>query len=252
MRRMTATVIALLAACLAITAVALAQGPSEPLPVDTDADGVEDSLDECPNKSGVESASGCPDKDGDSFRDGKDACPSRAGVERHDGCPGPYVVRTYKLKPRKHVHRRKHFTPDCCPSPSEVGRIADLEQRRWGGPSIRGRIYCESTNNYLATNGQYRGLLQIGSWWSYAYAQTPREVVLRDEHKRKRPVYRVKVYDTGRKERHRIRRMTQIVHVKKVGRLPSGASPYHGWAAIRVGQRAVSGDGPNTYWECGL
>ena len=192
------------------------------------------------------------DRDGDGFLNADDACPHEFGKPKHDGCPTRYVVRSKVVRPKKHINRTRHFTPTCCPSSSEVGRIADLEQARWGGPSIRGRIYCESRNNYGATNGSYRGLLQIGSWWNYAWPRTPRDVTVKDEFWHKVWVKRVRRFNTGALQRFKTRKVRQHVHLKKEGKLPDGASPYHGWAAIRVGQRAVSGDGPSTAWSCGL
>lgn len=201
---------------------------------------------------GVAGAQTSQDRDSDGYEDAADACPYHAGVGDHDGCPGPYVVHSKVVKPKRHVKRVRHFHPDAHPSPSEVYKIERLEQERWGGPSIRNRVYCESRNLWNATNGQYHGLLQIGSWWSYAWSQTPRDVRIKRVVTRRMPVYKVKVYDTGKRTKTRIRSRRQRVSRIKKGHLPSGADAYHGWAAIRVGQRAVSGDGPSTSWSCGL
>lgn len=69
---------------------------SDPLPVDSDGDGVPDSSDACPNQAGSQ-ADGCPpppppppaDTDGDGVPDSQDACPNVAGSQA-DGCnPAP-------------------------------------------------------------------------------------------------------------------------------------------------------------------
>ena len=42
---------------------------------DSDGDGVNDNIDECPNQAG--SISGCPDSDGDGIADKNDECPNQ-------------------------------------------------------------------------------------------------------------------------------------------------------------------------------
>jgi hypothetical protein len=170
------------------------------------------------------------------------------------------AVGTAMAAPKQHVHRphkhltiKRHFHPTAKPSPRQVKKIARVERQRWGGPSILGRIWCESGYRWSARNGPYRGLLQIGPWWSYVYpARTPRKVKIVRHNRRRVPVHRVTVWDSGRRTRERIGVVRQRVTSIRRGKLPKGASPYHGWAAIRVGQRAVSGDGPSAAWECGL
>lgn len=60
-------------------------------PVDTDNDGIVDSLDKCPTQAGTAKYNGCPvpDSDGDGVNDEQDKCPQQAGVARYDGCPIP-------------------------------------------------------------------------------------------------------------------------------------------------------------------
>ena len=58
---------------------------------DSDGDGIEDALDDCPWASGTSTTDrdGCPDSDGDGVDDSIDDCPFAAGnssVDR-DGCP---------------------------------------------------------------------------------------------------------------------------------------------------------------------
>jgi outer membrane protein OmpA-like peptidoglycan-associated protein len=58
-------------------------------PVDTDKDGVVDSVDACPEIPGLASLQGCPDKDGDGIADKDDKCPDVPGIARYNGCPIP-------------------------------------------------------------------------------------------------------------------------------------------------------------------
>lgn len=62
-----------------------------PPPVDTDKDGINDSLDKCPSVPGLAKYDGCPipDTDKDGINDEEDKCPSVAGLPRYQGCPVP-------------------------------------------------------------------------------------------------------------------------------------------------------------------
>ena len=57
--------------------------------VDTDSDGIIDSLDKCPDVKGVIQFDGCPmpDTDNDGLADDLDDCPSEAGPIKYKGCP---------------------------------------------------------------------------------------------------------------------------------------------------------------------
>ncbi|HMC95195.1 MAG TPA: OmpA family protein, partial [Polyangia bacterium] len=69
------------------------------VPLDTDGDGIPDSVDKCPtepeDKDGFEDADGCPDPDNDTdgIPDKADKCPNepedKDGFEDADGCPDP-------------------------------------------------------------------------------------------------------------------------------------------------------------------
>jgi OOP family OmpA-OmpF porin len=63
--------------------------PKGSLVIDSDLDGVCDSLDKCPSTPGLASYHGCPstDSDGDGIADDKDKCPSQAGILANEGCP---------------------------------------------------------------------------------------------------------------------------------------------------------------------
>ncbi len=60
-------------------------------PVDTDKDGIIDSLDKCPTVPGLAKYNGCPipDTDKDGINDEEDKCPDVAGLARYGGCPIP-------------------------------------------------------------------------------------------------------------------------------------------------------------------
>ncbi len=66
----------------------------KPLPVaplDTDKDGIIDSLDKCPTVPGLAKYEGCPvpDTDKDGINDEEDKCPTVSGLARYQGCPIP-------------------------------------------------------------------------------------------------------------------------------------------------------------------
>ncbi len=61
--------------------------PPPPVVLDSDDDGVVDSLDQCPTIAGLEQFNGCPDTDGDGISDKDDACPLVAGLAQFNGCP---------------------------------------------------------------------------------------------------------------------------------------------------------------------
>ena len=54
---------------------------------DTDGDGIIDKMDACPNVPGIKRMNGCADTDGDNIADNKDDCPKVAGIARFNGCP---------------------------------------------------------------------------------------------------------------------------------------------------------------------
>jgi OOP family OmpA-OmpF porin len=62
-----------------------------PPPMDTDKDGIIDSLDKCPTIPGLVKYDGCPvpDSDKDGINDEEDKCPQVFGLARYQGCPIP-------------------------------------------------------------------------------------------------------------------------------------------------------------------
>jgi outer membrane protein OmpA-like peptidoglycan-associated protein len=61
-----------------------------PVP-DTDNDGIDDETDKCPDKKGLAKYTGCPvpDTDADGINDEEDKCPDQFGMARYGGCPVP-------------------------------------------------------------------------------------------------------------------------------------------------------------------
>lgn len=63
--------------------------PATPPPVvDSDGDGIVDTIDKCPSASGLPANAGCPDLDGDNdgVVDRLDKCPMEAGIKENEGC----------------------------------------------------------------------------------------------------------------------------------------------------------------------
>lgn len=63
--------------------------PAPTPPVDTDKDGIVDSLDKCPTVPGLAKYQGCPvpDTDKDGINDEEDKCPTQPGPASNNGCP---------------------------------------------------------------------------------------------------------------------------------------------------------------------
>ena len=163
----------------------------------------------------------------------------------------PHVVRTRVKRPRP-IRKVKRFVPWATPSPSQVSKIIVWEQRRWGGPSLAARVWCESKNRWNAVNGPYRGVLQFGPVWESMWPGTPRGVRVVKRSRVRRPKVRITRYSDGTRKIKRLGKVWVRKTVILKGRLPKNPSPFHAWAAIRVGQRAVSGHGPSTGWSCDL
>jgi len=163
----------------------------------------------------------------------------------------PHVVRV-RIKRPKPIRKVRRFKPWATPSPEKVKQIIIWEQQRWGGPSLMGRVWCESKYLWHASNGQYRGVLQFGPIWSSMWPGTPRDVKIVKKTTVKRHKIRITRYSDGTRKRKKLRKVKVPKTVILKGKLPKNPSPFHAWAAIRVGQRAVSGHGPTTSWECNL
>ncbi len=167
----------------------------------------------------------------------------------------PQVLHQWKKRP-KSERVVKRFVPTGSPSSSYVQNvIIPYEAERYGTSPIYDRVECESTYNHAATNGTYNGLIQTnyaywGPAWGDVLAEGDLGVTFKTKKRVARGVYRVRLWDNGKKTFNRI----AIQHVRRVivqkGRLPKDATEWHGWAAIRVGTRAVAGVGPTTYWAC--
>lgn len=55
--------------------------------LDKDKDNVADNFDKCPDIAGLERFEGCPDSDGDGVQDSEDKCPDVVGLPKFSGCP---------------------------------------------------------------------------------------------------------------------------------------------------------------------
>jgi OOP family OmpA-OmpF porin len=60
-------------------------------PDDTDGDGIYDTVDNCPTVKG--NLNGCPDTDSDGIADAMDDCPLVAGISNNKGCPETLVAK---------------------------------------------------------------------------------------------------------------------------------------------------------------
>lgn len=58
-----------------------------PVVIDSDNDGLSDSVDRCPMDAGPAAFGGCPDRDGDGVSDADDKCPKVPGPLAMGGCP---------------------------------------------------------------------------------------------------------------------------------------------------------------------
>lgn len=160
---------------------------------------------------------------------------------------GSYIERPPKVK----IFKRK-IVPLAQPTPDQVRRIVAYEMSLWGGPNPLGRIACESGLRWNAVNGQYRGLLQFGPVWQAMWNGTPRLVRYVRERVVKVRSKKVTVYSNGRIHKRPGPLVTQRRITILSGALPADSTPFHGHAAIRVHQRAISGHGLSTGWECPL
>lgn len=193
------------------------------------------------------------DTDGDGVADEDDRCVAEVGQVQHLGCAKPVPLESKITRPDSRVTVRvRHWRPWATPTTRQVMIILREEQDRWGGPWLGNRVACESGYSWSATNGQYAGLLQFGSIWSSMWPGTPRGVKYVSTEKKRKPIVRHTLLTSGEWTHRKIGSVRQKKTVIRKGRLPRNPDAYHGWAAIRVGQRAVSGDGLTTSWACGL
>lgn len=158
-------------------------------------------------------------------------------------------------RPHKVVTRVRKWTPPATPSPSYVrSTIIPYEASLWGVSTgwLSGRVACESRYNWNARNGQYMGLLQFG-WnaWGRAWATMPKRVEIRTTRSRLKRSKVVLLFSDGSREVVRGRLHRQLVVTKHRGRLTQN-TPYHAWAAVRGGARAMAGLGGvrNSEWGC--
>lgn len=163
-----------------------------------------------------------------------------------------YRKRVTWLFPKRNIRKRVRFRPWDNPTKKQSLKIMEIEQNIWGGPSLYNRIYCESKFKPKWVVGRYSGLLMIdSSWWEYVWPKTPKRIVYKTTSRKKLPIYKITLWSDGKRVKKIIDRKAVSIKRINIGHLPKRASTTHGWAAIRVGQRAVSG-GPPATWSCSL
>jgi len=97
-------------------------------PIDTDKDGVADYQDQCPTEPGTAATQGCPDRDGDGVADKDDRCPDQAGTAALQGCPdadGDGVADDQDKCPDTPAGVR--VGPDGCPTDADGDGVPDNE-----------------------------------------------------------------------------------------------------------------------------
>lgn len=133
---------------------------SKPKIIDSDGDGIRDSIDKCPNIRGVISGFGCPDKDKDGIIDSKDNCPRAPGSERFSGCPDsdqdgvPDYIDDCTMEPGSSSNKG-------CPEPTVVQFIV-VEKvpgfracDRFSSNDKRLKCFNEQFNKHLKRNLKY-------------------------------------------------------------------------------------------------
>ncbi|WP_242923024.1 OmpA family protein [Pontibacter liquoris] len=110
-------------------------------PIDTDGDSVPDYQDQCPTEAGVANLQGCPDRDGDGVADKDDQCPDQAGVANLQGCPdadGDGVADANDKCPDSPAGVQ--VGPDGCPVDTDGDGVADNEDicPNTAGPAEKG------------------------------------------------------------------------------------------------------------------
>jgi hypothetical protein len=154
------------------------------------------------------------------------------------------------VTPPRHLSLHRHFSPDASASGSRLVWIAHQEQRKIGGPSIVGRMSCESGlgTNMIGTG--HAGVLQWDSTFYSMYAAAKRiygrGVNVIEKRTVKKPV--TAHYADGTTQRTGTVRQHQTIHLH--GMLPKQTTPWNAWAAVRTGQAAAAGKIPSTYWAC--
>ncbi|GAA4444721.1 hypothetical protein GCM10023188_47060 [Pontibacter saemangeumensis] len=97
-------------------------------PLDGDADGVPDYQDQCPTEAGTAATQGCPDRDSDGVADKDDRCPDQAGTAAMQGCPdadGDGVADDQDQCPD--TPAGVQVGPDGCPVDSDGDGVPDNE-----------------------------------------------------------------------------------------------------------------------------
>jgi len=167
----------------------------------------------------------------------------------------PVVVNVKVVKPKAKRVFVKKFTPWARPTPSQVGDIIEHESAKWGASAskLHRMVRCESTYNWAAGNGQYRGLGQFAySTFTRGLSTMPRLVVKKSRRWVKRKGTRVTYYSNGVKKKEPTKKRKVLrVRVKR-GFIPNSPPHTHGFAQIRIMAQAIVGKSAVglSEWEC--
>jgi hypothetical protein len=185
---------------------------------------------------------------------------SAAGAAADDQTANPQasasVVRVDSVKAPSRRVIRHSFRPWRHPSPRQVRLAIGAEARRWHIPagSLSRRVACESRYHWWATNGQFVGVLQMGSNAFYRGLHSIRDRRIRLVVRRVRTVHDARIvhYSDGRIARKRGRRHRQtVVHIYR-GRLPRHPGMTDTWTQLRIGAQALRGISAvhSSEWSC--
>src|SRR5204863_2316464 len=155
----------------------------------------------------------------------------------------------------KVVHR--NFKPWAHPTPGQVQAIIRNEARRWrvSAAGLSRRVYCESKYHWWASNGQYVGVLQMGSNAFYRGLSTirTRNVTFVRWKTRRVNDARITHYSDGTTTSRRTTPRRQHVKLVLHGRIPRRPSMSNAYAQIRIGAQALRGISGvhSSEWSCG-
>jgi hypothetical protein len=163
-------------------------------------------------------------------------------------------VETKKAARTKVVQRR--FRPWAHPTPAQVRAIIRNESSRWhvSAAALANRVYCESKYQWWATNGQYVGVLQMGSNAFYrglSSIRTRKVTLVRWKTQRVHD-RRITHYSDGRTKSRRTTPRRQYIKLVLHGRIPRRPTISNAYAQIRIGAQALRGISAvrSSEWSC--
>ena len=166
------------------------------------------------------------------------------------------VVKVENRKASRTKVVRHRFRPWARPTPAQVRAIIGNEARRWhiSAGALANRAYCESKYQWWATNGQYVGVLQMGSNAFYRGMGSirTRNVTFVRWKTRRVNDRRITHYSDGTTKSRRTTPRRQRVKLILHGRLPRNPSISNAYAQIRIGAQAIRGISAvrSSEWSC--